>query len=168
MANTGGCCLLFDGCCRSNSGQPSHHKLDTKRASAFSPMFNWSDLADPGPADSHYWRPLFGFDRSQTPKSGQSHLPSLIRPYELLCVPNSAKRNGNTNSFGQRAKDMVMQVTRKNWRDAALRIMKELSLFSSLCIAQFIVWRTLRRKRKVDAFGLERLWLVYTEAETRK
>jgi hypothetical protein len=40
-------------------------------------------------------------------------------------------------------------------------MLKDLKLFSSLCIAQFIVWRTLRRNRKEREFRLKRLKLVH-------
>lgn len=52
-------------------------------------------------------------------------MSSLRRPYELL------------------RKFVGMQ--RRTWKEAAEMVLKDVRLFSSFCIAQFIVWRTLRR-----------------------
>ncbi len=54
-----------------------------------------------------------------------------------------------------------MQVRQRNWRQAAVMFRKDLSLFGSLCLARFIVWRSLRRRRKERAYRLERLRLVH-------
>lgn len=48
-------------------------------------------------------------------------------------------------------------------------MLRDLKLFSSLCIAQFIVWRTLRRHRKERELRLKRLSLVRsTSPDVRK
>jgi hypothetical protein len=54
-----------------------------------------------------------------------------------------------------------MPVIRKSLRQTTAMMFKDLKLFSSLCIAQFIVWRTLRRNRKEREFRLKRLKLVH-------
>lgn len=41
-----------------------------------------------------------------------------------------------------------MNVKQKNWRQAVGMIAEDLHLFSSLCLARLIVWRTLRSERK--------------------
>lgn len=41
-----------------------------------------------------------------------------------------------------------MQTTVKDLATAAATILQDLRLFSSLCVARLIVWRTLRSKRK--------------------
>ena len=55
-----------------------------------------------------------------------------------------------------------MREIRKSLKQTTVTILKDLNLFSSLCIAQFIVWRTLRRNRKEREFRLKRLSLVQT------
>lgn len=57
---------------------------------------------------------------------------------------------------------MVMRVMRKSLKQIMSTMLKDLNLFSSLCIAQFIVWRTLRGNRKEREFRLKRLSLVQT------
>lgn len=54
-----------------------------------------------------------------------------------------------------------MQTKQRNLRQIILAIVKDLKLFSSLCIAQFIVWRTLRSMRREEAVRLELLKLVH-------
>ena len=54
-----------------------------------------------------------------------------------------------------------MRVMRKSLRQTTATMLKDLKLFSSLCIAQFIVWRTLQRNRKEREFRLKRLTLVH-------
>ena len=53
-----------------------------------------------------------------------------------------------------------MRARRKSLRQATETMLQDLKLFSSLCVAQFIVWRTLRRHRKEREFRLKRLTLV--------
>ena len=55
-----------------------------------------------------------------------------------------------------------MRVIRKSLKQMTVTILNDLNLFSSLCIAQFIVWRTLRRNRKKREVRRERLSLVHT------
>ena len=43
-----------------------------------------------------------------------------------------------------------MRIRQRNWREAVLMVMKDLSLFSSFCIARFIVWRHGLRERRTD------------------
>ena len=54
-----------------------------------------------------------------------------------------------------------MQMIERTWREAAEVIIKDLRLFSSFVLAQFIVWRRLRRIRKEDALRRARLRLVH-------
>jgi hypothetical protein len=54
-----------------------------------------------------------------------------------------------------------MQVVQKSLGQTMSTILKDLKLFSSLCIAQFIVWRTLQRERREREFRLKRLTLVH-------
>ncbi len=54
-----------------------------------------------------------------------------------------------------------MQVKRKSLKETMVTMSGELKLFSSLCIAQFIVWRTLRRNLKQRQFRLKRLTLAH-------
>jgi len=64
---------------------------------------------------------------------------------------------------------MVMRVTQKSLRQTTESMLQDLKLFSSLCIAQFIVWRTLRRQRKDREFRLKQLALVRpTSADWRE
>jgi hypothetical protein len=53
-----------------------------------------------------------------------------------------------------------MRVIRKSLRQTMETLLQDLKLFGSLCVAQFIVWRTLRRQRKEREFRLRRLALV--------
>ena len=50
-----------------------------------------------------------------------------------------------------------MQITNKTWKQWTEMIMKDLRLFGSFCMAQFIVWRALRRTRKEPAHARLRL-----------
>ena len=62
-----------------------------------------------------------------------------------------------------------MRVVEKSLRQTMETMLKDLKLFSSLCIAQFIVWRTLRRNRKEREFRLKRMTLVHpTSADWRE
>jgi hypothetical protein len=54
-----------------------------------------------------------------------------------------------------------MRVTLTNLRQTAATMRADFKLFSSVCIARFIVWRTLRRKRKEREFRLKKLTLVH-------
>jgi hypothetical protein len=45
-----------------------------------------------------------------------------------------------------KARNMVMRARQKSLGQTTETILKDLKLFGSLCIAQFIVWRTMRRK----------------------
>jgi hypothetical protein len=54
-----------------------------------------------------------------------------------------------------------MRARRKSLGQTTETILKDLKLFGSLCIAQFIVWRTMRRNRKEREFRLKRLTLVH-------
>lgn len=47
-----------------------------------------------------------------------------------------------------------MEATQKRWKQAVVSMAKDFSLFGSLCMARFIVWRALRRHRKETASGL--------------
>ncbi len=51
---------------------------------------------------------------------------------------------------------------RQSLKQTTATMLKDLKLFSSVCIAQFIVWRTLRRNRKEREFRLKRLTLVHS------
>ena len=55
---------------------------------------------------------------------------------------------------------MVMQA-RQSVKQTATTVLKDLKLFSSVCMAEFIVWRTLRRAQKEREFRLKRLTLVH-------
>ena len=55
-----------------------------------------------------------------------------------------------------------MRVILTNLRQTTATMLKDFKLFSSVCIAQFIVWRTLRRNRKEREFRLKRLTLVHS------
>lgn len=50
---------------------------------------------------------------------------------------------------------------RQSLKQTMATTLKDLKLFSSVCIAEFIVWRTLRRARKEREFRLKRLTLVH-------
>ena len=54
-----------------------------------------------------------------------------------------------------------MRVILTNLKQTTATMLKDFKLFSSVCIAQFIVWRTLRRNRKEREFRLNRLTLVH-------
>jgi hypothetical protein len=56
---------------------------------------------------------------------------------------------------------MVMRVRRQSLKQTTATMLKDLKLFTSVCIAQFIVWRTLRRTRKERELRLKRLTLVH-------
>ena len=60
-----------------------------------------------------------------------------------------------------KARNMVMQVKNKTWRQWTEMIVKDLRLFGSFCLAQFIVWRALRRTRKERALRFARLRLIH-------
>jgi hypothetical protein len=47
-----------------------------------------------------------------------------------------------------KARNMVMRARQKSLGQTTETILKDLKLFGSLCIAQFIVWGTMRRNRK--------------------
>ena len=49
---------------------------------------------------------------------------------------------------------------RQSLKETTATMLKDLKLFSSVCIAEFIVWRTLRRARKEREFRRKRLTLV--------
>jgi len=46
-----------------------------------------------------------------------------------------------------------MQRKQMNWRETIAIIRKDLALFGHLCVAQFILWRTLRRRRDKTSSG---------------
>lgn len=54
-----------------------------------------------------------------------------------------------------------MRVIQKNLRQTTQTMLRDLKLFSSLCIARLMVWRTLRRQRKDRELRLKRLTLVH-------
>lgn len=62
-----------------------------------------------------------------------------------------------------------MRLLRRSWKQTTATMLKDLKLFSSMCIAQFIVWRTLRRYRKERDCRRKRLSLVHkASAEWRE
>lgn len=141
MARSGGCRLLRAGRhwrLRWKSPYNERNLECTRSPNALCP---WSNLTNTLAAHRHSWRPFF---RSAGPAPKEINLSLAQLHSEILtiflCTP--------------------MRV-RQSLKQTTATMLKDLKLFSSVCIAQFIVWRTLRRNRKEREFRLKRLTLVH-------